>query len=70
MKLSQLLITTSFCALTALPAVAQGRAFSDIDTDGNGELSAGELDAIFGAAVAGTIIARRGAGRNLSPIHI
>ncbi len=48
MKLSQLLLTTSLCAAVAMPAFAQQRTFSDVDTNGDGQLSRSELEAVFG----------------------
>lgn len=58
MKLSHLLLTSSLCAVATMPAYAQGRAFSDIDTDGNGSLSLAELVEVFGANAAEDIILR------------
>ena len=58
MKLSQLLLTTSLCAATALPVYAQGRGFNSIDTDNDGMLSLIELEAAFGAEQAQRILAR------------
>ena len=48
MKLSQLLLTTSLCALIAVPAFAQTLTFSDVDTNRDGHLSQSELEAAFG----------------------
>jgi hypothetical protein len=48
MKLSQLLLTTSLCALIAVPAFAQSLTFSDVDTNGDGHLSWSELETAFG----------------------
>ena len=39
MKLSQLLLTTSLCAVVAMPAFAQSRSFSDVDRNNDGVLS-------------------------------
>ena len=58
MKLSNLLLTTSLVALTALPASAQGRGFNSIDSDADGMLSLSELEAAFGAAGAERILLR------------
>ena len=58
MKLSQLLLTTSICAVVAMPAFAQARSFADVDTDGNGELSLEELKEAFGNAGANSILVR------------
>lgn len=58
MKLSNLLLTTSLVALTALPASAQGRGFNSIDSDADGLLSLSELEAAFGAAGAERILLR------------
>jgi hypothetical protein len=58
MKLSQLLLTTSLCAVTALPVYAQGRSFSSIDTDNDGRLSLTELTDAFGSNVAQRILGR------------
>jgi hypothetical protein len=50
MKLSQLLLTTSLCAMIAMPAFAQStRTFNEVDTDLDGELSQIELETAFGA---------------------
>jgi hypothetical protein len=49
MKLSQLLLTTSLCALIAVPAFAQSLTFNDVDTDSDGHLSQSELETAFGA---------------------
>lgn len=56
--LIRLLLTTSLTAAAALPAAAQGRTFSEIDTDGNGSLSVAELEAVFGVEGAARVIAR------------
>jgi hypothetical protein len=48
MKLSQLLLTTSLCALIAVPAFAQSLTFNDVDTDSDGHLSQSELETAFG----------------------
>ena len=48
MKLSHLLMTTSLCAVVAIPAVAQQRTFGQVDTNDDGELSLSELEAAFG----------------------
>ena len=58
MKLSQLLLTTSLCAVTALPVYAQGRSFSSIDTDNDGRLSLTELTDAFGSNAAQQILGR------------
>ena len=58
MKLGHLLMTTSLCAAFAGTAMAQGRPFSALDTDGNGMLSLGELTAAFGDRGATRILAR------------
>ena len=49
MKLSQLLLTTSLCAVVAMPAFAQSRSFSDVDRNNDGVLSEEELETAFGA---------------------
>ena len=48
MKLPQLLLTTSLCAVVSMPAFAQARSFSAIDTNSDGVLSLEELEAAFG----------------------
>ena len=58
MKMSHLLLTSSLCAVATAPAFAQSRAFSDIDTDGNGTLTVAELVEVFGASTAEEIILR------------
>ena len=58
MKLSHLLLTSSLCAAATSPAFAQSRAFSDIDTDGNGALTLAELVDVFGERTAEEIILR------------
>jgi hypothetical protein len=50
MKLSHLLMTTSLCAVVAMPALAQSRTFSEVDTNGDGRLSQTELESAFDAA--------------------
>ena len=57
MKLSQLLLTTSLCAVVALPASAQPRTFASIDTDRDGNLSMKELTDAFGTAGAQSFLA-------------
>ena len=49
MKLSQLFLTTSLCAVVAMPAFAQSRSFSDVDRDNDSVLSEEELKTAFGA---------------------
>ena len=58
MKYSTLLMTTSLCAVTAFPVLAQSRPFSEIDTDGDRALSQSELEAAFGANGAARVLAR------------
>ena len=58
MKIAKMLLTTSIIAGTATAAQAQGRPFTEVDTDGNGTLSLSELEAVFGAASAARILAR------------
>ena len=58
MKLSQLLLTTSLCALAAGPALAQARSFSSIDANGDRQLSLSELEAAFGQRGASRIMSR------------
>lgn len=59
MKIRNLLLTTSICAVTALPALAQGQRFSTVDADGNGGLSMTELSAVFGSDQAKAIMNKR-----------
>ena len=59
MKLGKFLLTTSLCATMAVPALAQSRSFSSLDTDGDGQLSRSELEAAFGAATAARMIGNR-----------
>ena len=58
MKLSQLLLTTSICAVVAMPAFAQAKSFAEVDTNNDGELSEAELLAAFGEAGKNNIMAR------------
>ncbi|NNK77810.1 MAG: hypothetical protein HKP40_03770 [Litoreibacter sp.] len=58
MKLSHLLLTSSLCAVVSAPAIAESRSFSAVDTDGNGNLTLGELIEVFGESTAEDIIAR------------
>jgi len=58
MKLSHLLLTTSLCAVAAMPAFAQARSFSEVDQNDDGFLSEVELVAAFGASGASSIILR------------
>ena len=48
MKLSQLLLTTSLCAVVSMPAFAKSLSFSVIDRDSDGVLSLEELEFAFG----------------------
>ena len=64
MKLSHLLLTTSLCAVAAVPAMAQSRTFSSIDANGDGQLSLAELEAVFGRQGAGNILNRSDLDRN------
>jgi len=58
MKISRFLLTTSLCAVVAMPAFAEAKKFSDVDQDGNGELSRKELVAAFKNAGADSILLR------------
>ncbi|WP_425050317.1 hypothetical protein [Psychromarinibacter sp. S121] len=64
MKLSHLLLTTSLCAVAAVPAMAQSRTFSSVDANGDGQLSRAELEAAFGRQGAGNILRRSDRDRN------
>jgi hypothetical protein len=55
MKLSHFLLTTSLCAVVAMPAFAEAKKFSDVDKNGNGKLSRKELFDAFGAEGAESI---------------
>ena len=57
MTLNRLLLTTSLCAVVALPAAAQ-QTFDAVDTDGNGSLNFSELEAVFGSEGASRILSR------------
>jgi len=48
MKLSQLLLTTSLCAVVSMPAFAKSLSFSAIDTNSDRVLSKDELVAAYG----------------------
>jgi hypothetical protein len=58
MKLSHLLMTTSLCAVVAMPAAAQARTFSEVDSNRDGQLSQSELETAFGAAGANSFLKR------------
>ena len=58
MKLSHFLLTTSLCAVVAMPAFAEAKKFSDVDQDGNGKLSIAELLKAFGEEGARSILKR------------
>ena len=60
----RLLVSTSLTAALALPAAAQGRGFSEIDSNGDGVLSRAELEATFGSRGASRILNRGDANRD------
>ncbi len=62
---TRLLLASAVSLLAASGASAQSMRFSDIDTDGDGLLSLGELRAAFGTATADRFWARAGS-RELS----
>ena len=58
MKLSKLLLTTSLCAAVSGTALAQGKPFNEVDADGDGSLTLGELISVFGQVPAERIMIR------------
>ena len=58
MKISHFLLTTSLCAVVAMPAFAEAKKFSDVDKNGNGKLSKEELLIAFGEEGADSILER------------
>ena len=58
MKLSHLFLSTALCAVAAMPALAQQRTFSSVDTNNDGELSQSELEEAFGVSGANTFLSR------------
>jgi len=58
MKISHFLLTTSLCAVVAMPAFAQARKFSDVDQNDDGMLSEEELVDAFDNAGAASILLR------------
>ncbi|UYP67366.1 hypothetical protein OIU14_12880 [Thalassobacter stenotrophicus] len=58
MKLSHLFLSTALCAVAAMPALAQQRTFSSVDTNNDGELSQSELEEAFGVSGAKTFLSR------------
>ena len=58
MKFAKLLLTTSLCAAVSGPALAQGKPFSEVDSDGSGSLSLEELASVFGQGSAERIMVR------------
>ena len=67
MKIARLLLTTSIIAGTATASHAQGRPFTEVDTDNNGSLTLSELEAVFGPASAARILARNDRNRDGGP---
>ena len=64
MKLSQLLLTTSICAVVAMPAFAQAKSFAEVDRNNDGKLSEEELFKAFGEAGKNNIMARYDLDKN------
>ncbi|MGV6806072.1 MAG: hypothetical protein ACWA49_17885 [Ruegeria sp.] len=58
MNFKHLLMTTSIVAVAAIPAFAQSRPFSDVDLNGDAQLSLEELEAAFGRDGADAIMDR------------
>ena len=58
MTRSKLLLSTSLCMALALPAYAQSRSFSQVDSNGDGQLDRSELASVFGTRNANRILSR------------
>ncbi|MGC1504012.1 MAG: hypothetical protein WA782_07695, partial [Sulfitobacter sp.] len=59
MTRSKLLLSTSLCTALALPAFAESRSFSQVDTNGNRQLERIEIAAAFGARSADRMLSRQ-----------